>query len=45
MNDPEYMRIATKYFPLDILTFYNLSQKIKNNNVYCQIFKGIYGLK
>ena len=45
MERPEYMKIAWKYFPSDIITRYNL-QEIRNSDgyIYCKIQKGMDGL-
>ena len=46
MEDPEFMKIHAKYFDDTLRTKYNLSSIIgKDNYVYCQINKGMYGLK
>ena len=43
---PEYMKIAWKYFPPDIITRYNLQEiRSSDRDIYCKIQKGIYGLK
>ena len=46
LPQPEYMRIHFKYFPPDMIHKYELN-KIKNEDgfIYCQIKKGMYGLK
>ena len=46
MDESEYMRIHKKYFMPDIKTKYNIQDIIaKDGYVYCQIKKGMYGLK
>ena len=46
MDEPEYMRVAFKYFPKDIIQRYNLSQKVASDGyVYIKIKRGMYGLK
>ena len=45
MDSPEYMRIASKYLPDDIIKKYNLQDKINNGFIYIKIKKGMYGLK
>ena len=45
MAIPEYMRIHRKYIPRDILEKYNLHNMFHKDHVYCQIDKGMYGLK
>lgn len=46
MDDPEYMRVQMKYFPIDIQKRYNLQNIIHSNGyVYIKIIKGMYGLK
>ena len=46
MEDPEYMRVQLKYFPLDIQQRYNLQQIIYSDGyIYVNIIKGVYGLK
>ena len=46
MKEPEYMRIAFKYFPQDIIRKYNLNSKVAQDDyVYIKIKRGMYGLK
>merc|ERR1712011_56253 len=46
MEKPEYMWIPYKYFPQDIITRYNLDQKVTpNDKIYVKIKQGMYGLK
>ena len=46
MKNPEYMSIALKYFPPDILARYNILDLVHTNgHVYVKIQKGMYGLK
>ena len=46
MQRPEYINIAWKYFPPDIITRYNLQEiRSSDRDIYCKIQKGIYGLK
>ena len=46
MKDPEYMRIAYKYFPADIIKRYDLMHKVAPDDyIYIKIKRGMYGLK
>ena len=45
MRDPEYMKVAYKYFPPDIIKRYNLDSIVHNDYIYMRIVKGMYGLK
>ena len=46
MKNPEYMKIKLKYFPPDIISMYNLHDKVHSDGyVYIKIKKGMYGLK
>ena len=46
MDDPEYIRINQKYFSDNFVSQYNLKTLInKDGYIYCEINKGIYGLK
>ena len=46
MKTPEYMRIAYKYFPADIINRYKLNDKVAQDGyVYIKIKRGMYGLK
>ena len=45
MQTPEYMIIPQKYIPPDVINKYNLQSKFHNGYIYCEINKGIYGLK
>ena len=45
MQNPEYMKVHIKYFPLDIVKQYNLNCIVHNNHIYIKIKKGMYGLK
>ena len=45
MASQEYMKIHKKYLLLDIITHHNLQSIMHNDYVYCQINKGMYGLK
>ena len=45
MEDPEYMRIHSKYFPPDVRKQYNIDSLIASDKyVYVRINKGMYGL-
>ena len=39
------MRIPTKHIPAKVMSEYNLHNYIDNGYVYCEIRKGMYGLK
>ena len=39
------MKIPQKYIPPDIINKYNLKSKFHNGYIYCEINKGMYGLK
>lgn len=43
-ENPEYMKMAIKYFPEDIRQRYNLYQLVDNEYIYIKIKKGMYGL-
>ena len=46
MQSPEFMKIHKRNFPPDIIDYYNLKDKIANDDyVYIKIKKGMYGLK
>ena len=46
MEEPEFMRIAFKYFPADIIVKYNLQEKMAHDGyIYIKIKRGMYGLK
>lgn len=46
MDDPEFMKIHIRNFPLDIIEFYKLTEKqTKDGYIYIRIKKGMYGLK
>ena len=46
MASPEYIRIHKKYFSQNFITQYNLANLInKDSYVYCEINRGMYGLK
>ena len=46
MDKPEYIRIHRKYFSTAFINEYNLTHLInKDNYIYCEINKGMYGLK
>ena len=45
MQSPEFMKVAIKYFPADIIEKYNLNSIVHNGYVYIKIKKGMYGLK
>ena len=46
MNQPEYMKIHSKYFLLEIKEKNNIKEKIHTDKyVYCKIKRGMYGLK
>ena len=45
MKEPEYMKIALKYFPKDIIKRYKFMKKVDNDYIYIRIKKGMYGLK
>ena len=45
MEQPEYMKMHTKYIPDDIMQQYNLNELVYKGYVYIQINKGMYGLK
>jgi hypothetical protein len=44
MDRPEYMRIALKNIPDEIIQDYNVMDLIQDGYVYCRIIKGMYGL-
>ena len=44
MARPEYMRIAIKLIPKEILDEYNLMSYAHNGYIYFQVDKGLYGL-
>ena len=46
MNKPKYMKIPYNLLPQDIITHYNLQEKIvSDGHIYIKIKKGMYGLK
>ena len=45
MYSPEFMRVAMKYFPQDIIEKYNLDDIVHNGYISIKIKKGMYGLK
>ena len=45
MSRPEYMKMALKYIPQDIIERYNLLELAVDGYVYIRINKGMYGLK
>ena len=45
MPNPEYMKVAYKYFPQDIIDKYELNKKVHQGYIYIKILKGMYGLK
>ena len=46
MTRPEFLRIYLRYLSSDFCTEYNLDSLIDlDEYVYCQINKGVYGLK
>ena len=45
MKEPEYMKMAFKYFPEDIRQKYNLYDLVHDGYIYIKIKKGMYGLK
>lgn len=46
MDRDEYMMVKLKYFPNNIITQYQLLDKVSSNShVYIRIKKGMYGLK
>ena len=46
MDEPEYMRLHSKYFFDDIKNKYDIASKIASDDyVYIKIIKGMYGLK
>ena len=46
MDDPEYMRIHSKYFFQDIRAQYDIENKVASDGyIYVRINKGMYGLK
>ena len=46
MKTPEYIRIHKRYFSAAFIAHYNLTHLIdKDGYVYCEIVKGMYGLK
>ena len=44
LPEPEYISIPSHLIPPDILSDYNLQNKISNGNVYAKVNKGMYGL-
>ena len=45
-KDREYMRIHARYFNKEFRKLYNINEIIADNRyVYCEILKGMYGLK
>ena len=44
MLHPEFMRIPITCIPQDIITQYNLMEKVQNGYIYVKIKKGMYGL-
>jgi hypothetical protein len=45
-KDREYMRIHSKYFNKEFRKLYNINEIIADDGyVYCEILKGMYGLK
>ena len=44
MDSPEFMRVPLKYIPASIQAKYNLANFIKNDYVFMQIDKTLYGL-
>ncbi len=45
MNRYEYFRMKNDLFPQDIITEYNLHDKVdKDGNVFCEVRRGMYGL-
>ena len=45
MQTPEYIKLPQKYIHPDIINKYNLQSKFHNGYIYCEINKGMYGLK
>ena len=46
MAKAEYMNVQYRHIPEDIRIWYNLQDKVtKDNYIYIQIKKGMYGLK
>ena len=46
MQRPEYMKVHIRYFPQEIISKYNLNDKVTDDNhIYIKIKKGMYGLK
>ena len=46
MDEPEYMRIAFKYFPKDIVERYDIKNKVAPDGyAYIKIKRGMYGLR
>ena len=46
MENSEYIKLALKYFPKDIIDHYNLTSICHlDGYVYIEIKKGMYGLK
>ena len=46
LNEKEYMKIHSKYFPEKFIQLYNLQNNINEDGyIYCEIKKGMYGLK
>ena len=46
MDEPEYMCIAFKYFPKDIVERYDIKNKVAPDGyVYIKIKRGMYGLR
>ena len=44
MDSPEFMRVPLKYIPASTQAKYNLANFIKNDYVFMQIDKALYGL-
>ena len=45
MKTQEYMKVPYIYFPSDIITKYELHNKVHNNYIYIKIKKGMYVIK
>ena len=45
MKKFRYMRINSKHIPDEVMTEYDLHDKLHDNYIYVKIRKGMYGLK
>ncbi len=44
LNEPEYIRIPTKFIPAKALAFFRLMRFLRNGAVYCEVLKTHYDL-